>query len=425
MMSSTISTSSSAMLADRSLRMRTRPGRFGRRAAVRADLHEVDPDRDVDGPHQVGHERQRALEDRDEGQLAAGVVGADARAELAHLGRDLLLVEQDLGDIGVEVHDVAHPGTAGPSVATSAAAARRRRRLVRPGAVPGSAVPASAVPIVAAGTAPPSGSYGAATWPDVPGQPLVQRELAVLEHQRPEVAGVEQLDVEVRVELAQPAQLAVLLADELLAQRGHLEVEVQVGQVEVGREALDHVTVQVPQDRERVWLVLPAHRIEVEDARHLGLAGVGERHAHRSTTDPRRSPRSMASSQPTRSPSQAARCSRSAATSASEIGRRPPVACDRSTDGPSASTSRTDGPPAGAASRRPRAALPQPGQASSRKATSSRRARIRMRAVGTVAPQAVHVAPSGSGRGRSRGPIGRQSSGATATAARDAPGRYP
>ena len=37
-------------------------------AAVRRHLHEVDPDRDRDRPHQVGHERQRALEDRHERQ---------------------------------------------------------------------------------------------------------------------------------------------------------------------------------------------------------------------------------------------------------------------------------------------------------------------------------------------------------------------
>ena len=39
-------------------------------------------------------------------------------------------------------------------------------------------------------------------------------------------------------------------------------------------------------------LVLPADRVEVEDAGHLGLAGVGEGHGHRSTTEPRRSPAS-------------------------------------------------------------------------------------------------------------------------------------
>jgi hypothetical protein len=51
-----------------------------------------------------------------------------------------------------------------------------------------------------------------------------------------------------------------------------------------------------------VRLVFPADRVEVEDARHLGLAGVGELDHQRSIAVPRRSPRSSASSQPTRIP---------------------------------------------------------------------------------------------------------------------------
>jgi hypothetical protein len=66
-----------------------------------------------------------------------------------------------------------------------------------------------------------------------------ERELAELQHQRPEVAGVEELHPQVRVELEDAAELAVLLADELLAERRHLEVEVEVRQPEVRREALD------------------------------------------------------------------------------------------------------------------------------------------------------------------------------------------
>ena len=107
-------------------------------------------------------------------------------------------------------------------------------------------------------------------------QGVGEREPAELEHERPEVAGVEQLDPDVGVELADPAQLAVLLADELLAEGRHLEVELEVRQPEVRREALDDGPVEVPQDRERVRLVLPADPVEVEDPGHLGLAGVGE-----------------------------------------------------------------------------------------------------------------------------------------------------
>ena len=109
------------------------------------------------------------------------------------------------------------------------------------------------------------------------GQLVVEREPAELEQQHPEVAGVEQLDPDVRVQLAQPAQLAVLLAHELLLERRELDVQLEVGQVEVGREALDDVAVEVPGDRERVRLVRPADLVEVEDPGELRLARVGER----------------------------------------------------------------------------------------------------------------------------------------------------
>ena len=59
------------------------------------------------------------------------------------------------------------------------------------------------------------------------------------------------------------------------------------------------------------------------------------------------------------------------------------------------------------------------------KARPSRLARSRIRPVGTGAPQAVHDAPSGSGLGRSRGPIGGKSTGATPVATRRVVIRYP
>ena len=112
------------------------------------------------------------------------------------------------------------------------------------------------------------------------GQRVDQRESAVLEHEGTEVARVEELDVADRVQLAEAAKLAVLLAHELLAERRHLEVAVEIGQVEVGREALDDRPFEVPQDRERARLVFPAHGVEVEDPRQLRLAGVGEGRRH-------------------------------------------------------------------------------------------------------------------------------------------------
>ena len=55
-----------------------------------------------DGAHQVGHERQRALQHADEGQLAARRSRrSDRGPELGDLACDLLLGEQDLADVGV------------------------------------------------------------------------------------------------------------------------------------------------------------------------------------------------------------------------------------------------------------------------------------------------------------------------------------
>ena len=78
--------------------MRTRPVDLGA-AAVRGDLHEVDAHGDGDGPHQVGHEGQCALEHAHQRDLPLGVVGRDAGAQLGHLGLQRGFVDEDLGDV--------------------------------------------------------------------------------------------------------------------------------------------------------------------------------------------------------------------------------------------------------------------------------------------------------------------------------------
>ena len=103
-----------------------------------------------------------------------------------------------------------------------------------------------------------------------------QRGPPVLEHQRSEVSGIEELDPETRVQLAQSADLAVLLANESLLERRELDEELQIGQVEVRREALQDIAVEVPKDREDARFVLPGDLVEVQDAGELGLAGVGK-----------------------------------------------------------------------------------------------------------------------------------------------------
>ncbi len=101
-----------------------------------------------------------------------------------------------------------------------------------------------------------------------------ERGSAVLEHQRTEVAGVEQLDAQAGVKLAQAADLAILLADQALLESGQLDEELELGQPEVRREALQDVAVQVPQDWKDDRLVLPGDLVEVQDAGQFGFAGV-------------------------------------------------------------------------------------------------------------------------------------------------------
>jgi hypothetical protein len=61
-----------------------------------------------------------------------------------------------------------------------------------------------------------------------------------------------------------------------LLERGQLHVEVDLRQVEVGRERLDDLAVGVPGDGKDVWFVSPCDTVEVEDPRQLCIARVSE-----------------------------------------------------------------------------------------------------------------------------------------------------
>ena len=90
------------------------------------------------------------------------------------------------------------------------------------------------------------------------------------------------------IELAQPADLAVLLGHQPLVEGGHLDEEPGLGKPEVGPEAGRRATVLVPVERELDRLVLPQDAVEVEDPREppLGLVGEpGHRRAAGSTPD--------------------------------------------------------------------------------------------------------------------------------------------
>jgi hypothetical protein len=100
-------------------------------------------------------------------------------------------------------------------------------------------------------------------------QPILQQQVEI-------VALVQDPAADVGVERAQTPHLAVLLGDQLLIERGYLDVEIELGQVEVGCEALRDGPGAIPGDVERRRLVAPLDLIEVEQASELPLAVVRE-----------------------------------------------------------------------------------------------------------------------------------------------------
>jgi hypothetical protein len=73
----------------------------GVRTVVARELDEVDRVGDRDGAREVGQEDEARLEQRDEQQIAAGVVARDVRAELGDAGVELRGREEDLANSGV------------------------------------------------------------------------------------------------------------------------------------------------------------------------------------------------------------------------------------------------------------------------------------------------------------------------------------
>jgi hypothetical protein len=87
---------------------------------------------------------------------------------------------------------------------------------------------------------------------------------------------VEDLAGDVRIQLTESANLAILLGHELLTHRGDLDVDVVVRQIEVRPEVLLRFALVVPFEGERPWLVMPFDTVEVEQSSKLTLAVVGE-----------------------------------------------------------------------------------------------------------------------------------------------------
>jgi hypothetical protein len=74
-------------------------------AVVARKLDEVERMRDRDCAREVGQEDEARLQQRDEQEVAAGVVAGDVRAELADAGLQLLRREKYVADAGVESYD--------------------------------------------------------------------------------------------------------------------------------------------------------------------------------------------------------------------------------------------------------------------------------------------------------------------------------
>ena len=78
------------------------------------------------------------------------------------------------------------------------------------------------------------------------------------------------------VQLVQAAQLAVLACHVPLLHRGDLDVELEVGEMEVGRDRLAHPALRVAAEHEHVRLVGPAYAQSVESSGALDLGLMGK-----------------------------------------------------------------------------------------------------------------------------------------------------
>src|SRR5205085_10326045 len=87
------------------------------------------------------------------------------------------------------------------------------------------------------------------------------------------VLAVKQFDVDVRIQLAQQPQLAVLGRDQRLLHGRQLDVKIVLGQIEIGREHLGHASL-VPRDRKSDRLVHPTNAVVVQEAREFLLGGM-------------------------------------------------------------------------------------------------------------------------------------------------------
>jgi len=100
-------------------------------------------------------------------------------------------------------------------------------------------------------------------------QPVFHEEMLI-------VAQVQDLHLDVRMQLAKAANLAVLPGNKFLVHGGDFYVEIEFWQIEVRREALCGKAIPVPFDVERPRLVLPLDLVEIEKPGKLPLRVVRE-----------------------------------------------------------------------------------------------------------------------------------------------------
>jgi hypothetical protein len=74
-------------------------------AVVAGELVEVDRVRDGDRAREIGQEDEARLQQRDEQQVAVGIVARDVSAELGDAGLQLIGREEDLSYTGVADYD--------------------------------------------------------------------------------------------------------------------------------------------------------------------------------------------------------------------------------------------------------------------------------------------------------------------------------
>jgi len=98
-----------------------------------------------------------------------------------------------------------------------------------------------------------------------------------------DVAPIEELDPDVRIQPLNLAKLLVLAGDQRLLHHRHLDEEVLLGEVEVGRERTHHAPLLIAFQNEGVRLVIPAYPVVVEDLRALNLDPIRESRRLRST----------------------------------------------------------------------------------------------------------------------------------------------